>query len=162
MNDQVLTKETAYQMASILRGTVERGTAKLKSLNVTVAGKTGTTNNNFDAWFIGFSSNLVIGVYVGFDNPKTLGKFETGSKAALPIFKDFIENALFKEDFNDFVVPENIYLTSINYDTGLKSSQSDKNTIIEALKKEDINNINNNDLISLSGRDSLIKFRQFY
>ena len=83
-----MSEETAYQMTSILSGAVQRGTAKkLKSLNVPIAGKTGTTNNNFDAWFIGFSSNLVIGVYVGFDNPKTLGKFETGSKAALPIFK---------------------------------------------------------------------------
>ena len=69
---------------------------KLNSLNVPLGGKTGTTNNNYDAWFIGFSSNLVIGVYIGFDNPKTLGKFETGSKAALPIFKNFVENALLR------------------------------------------------------------------
>ena len=162
-NEQVISKETAYQMTAILSGAVQRGTAKkLKSLKVPLAGKTGTTNNNFDAWFIGFSSNLVIGVYIGFDNPKTLGKFETGSKAALPIFKDFVENALFKEDFNDFKIPENIYLTSLNYDTGLKSSSGDKNTIIEALKSRDINNINNNNLISINGRDNLIKFRQFY
>ena len=127
-----------------------------------LAGKTGTTNDNYDAWFIGFSSNLVIGVYIGFDNPKTLGKFETGSKAALPVFKNFIENALFKEDFNDFKIPEDIYLTSLNYDTGLKSLPDDKNTIIEALKLKDINNINNNNLISISSHDTLIKFRQFY
>ena len=87
-NEQVISKETAYQMASILSGAVDRGTAKkLKSLNVPLAGKTGTTNNNFDAWFIGFSSNLVIGVYIGFDTPKTLGKYETGSKVALPVLK---------------------------------------------------------------------------
>ena len=130
-----MSEETAYQMTSILKGAVERGTAKkLKSLNVPLAGKTGTTNNNFDAWFIGFSSNLVIGVYIGFDNPKSLGKFETGSKAALPIFKNFVENALFKEDFVDFKIPKNIYLTSLNYDTGLKSASGDKNVIIEALK----------------------------
>ena len=163
INERVFSEETAYQMVSILSGTVERGTAKkLKILNVPIAGKTGTTNDNYDAWFIGFSSNLVIGVYIGFDNPKTLGKFETGSKAALPIFKDFIENALFKEDFNDFKIPANIYLTSLNYDTGLKSSSGDKNTIIEALKTKDINNINNNNLISINGRDTIIKFRQFY
>ena len=162
-SDQVISEETAYQMTSILEGAVDRGTAKkLKPLNVPLAGKTGTTNNNYDAWFIGFSSNLVIGVYVGFDNPKTLGKYETGSKAALPIFKNFVENALFKEDFEDFKIPKNIYLTSINYDSGLKSSSSDKNTIIEALKVKDINNINNNNLISINGRDNLIKFRQFY
>ena len=161
--ESVITQETAYQMTSILKGAVERGTAKkLKSLNVPLAGKTGTTNNNYDAWFIGFSSNLVIGVYIGFDNPKTLGKFETGSKAALPIFKSFIENSLFKEDFQDFKIPEEIYLTSINYDTGLRASSDDKKTIIEAMKIGDINNINNNNLISVTGDDKLIKFRQFY
>ena len=127
-----------------------------------IAGKTGTTNDNYDAWFIGFSSNLIIGVYIGFDNPKTLGKYETGSKAALPVFKNFVENALFKDDFSDFEIPENIFLTSLNYDTGLKSSLGDKNTIIEALKRRDINNINNNNLISINGRDNLVKFRQFY
>ena len=78
----------------------------------------------------------MIGVYIGFDNPKTLGKYETGSKAALPIFKSFVENTLFKEDFRDFAIPENIYLTSLNYDTGLKSSSEDKKTIVEALKKK--------------------------
>jgi penicillin-binding protein 1A len=162
-NEKVISEETAYQMVTILRGAVKRGTAKkLRSLNVPLAGKTGTTNDNFDAWFIGFSSDLVIGVYIGYDNPKTLGKFETGSKAALPIFKNFIENALFKEDFKDFKIPENIYLTSLNYDTGLKSSPGDKNTIVEALKIEDINNIDNNNLISIKGRDTLVKFRQFY
>jgi penicillin-binding protein 1A len=162
-NERVFSEETAYQMVSILRGAVQRGTAKkLRSLKVPLAGKTGTTNDNYDAWFIGFSSNLVIGVYIGFDNPKTLGKFETGSKAALPIFKDFIENALFKEDFEDFKIPENIYLTSLNYDTGLKSAPGEKNIIIEALKIEDINNIDNKDLISINERDTLVKFRQFY
>ena len=162
-NDRVLSEETSYQMSSILRGAVERGTAKkLKSLKVPLAGKTGTTNDNYDAWFIGFSSNLVVGVYIGFDNPKTLGRFETGSKAALPIFKDFVENALYKEDFKDFIIPENVYLTSLNYDTGAKSVTGEKNTIIEALKIKDINNINNNNLITINGRDTLIKFRQFY
>ena len=162
-NERVFSEETAYQMVTILSGAVQRGTAKkLKSLNVPLAGKTGTTNDNYDAWFIGFSSNLVIGVYIGFDNPKTLGKYETGSKAALPIFKDFVENALFKEDFKDFKIPKNIYLTSLNYDTGLKSSSGEKNTIIEALKIKDINNIENNNLISINSRDTLIKFRQFY
>ena len=162
-DDRVFSEETAYQITSILSGTVERGTAKkLRSLKVPLAGKTGTTNNNFDAWFIGFSSNLVIGVYIGFDNPKTLGKYETGSKAALPIFKDFVENTLFLDDFDDFEIPENIYLTSINYDTGQKSLKGEKNVIFEALKFEDINNTKNNNLISINSSDSVIKFRQFY
>ena len=111
----------------------------MKSLKVPLAGKTGTTNDNYDAWFIGFSSNLVIGVYIGYDNPKTLGKYETGSKAALPVFKDFVENVLYKEDFNDFEIPE-----------------------IEALKFRDINSISNNNLISINDSDKMIKFRQFY
>ena len=128
-----------------------------------MAGKTGTTfNDNYDAWFIGFSSNLVIGVYVGYDNPKTLGKFETGSKAALPIFKDFVEKTLFREDFKEFNIPENIYLTSLNYDTGVKISRGRQKSIIEALKLQDINNIDNNNLISINGSDKTIKFRQFY
>jgi penicillin-binding protein 1A len=160
---KIISEETAYQMTSILQGTVERGTAKkLRSLKVPLAGKTGTTNDNYDAWFIGFSSNIVIGVYVGYDNPKTLGKNETGSKVALPIFKNFIEDALYKEDFNDFEVPQNIYLTSLNYDTGAKSATGDKNSIIEALKFKDINNMDNIDLISLKGSDKTIIFRQFY
>ena len=162
-NKKVISEETAYQMTSILQGAVERGTAKkLRSLKVPLAGKTGTTNDNYDAWFIGFSSNLVIGVYIGFDNPKTLGKNETGSKAALPIFKNFVENALFREDFDDFEIPENIYLTTINYDSGKKSAIDDKNSIIEALKIEDINNMSNKNLISTVGNDKTIKFRQFY
>ncbi len=150
-------------MVTILKGAVQRGTAKkLRTLNVPLAGKTGTTNDNYDAWFIGFSSNLVIGVYIGFDNPRSLGKFETGSKAALPIFKNFVEKALYKDDFEDFKIPKNIYLTSLNYNTGMKSTPGDKNTIIEALKSKDINSIDNNNLISINGRDNLIKFRQFY
>ena len=162
-NERVFSENTAYQMTSILQGVVQRGTGKkLRTLNVPLAGKTGTTNDNYDAWFIGFSSNLVIGVYVGFDNPKTLGKYETGSKTALPIFKNFVENALYKEDFNEFKIPKDIYLTSLNYDTGLKTDIEDKKTIIEALKFKDINNLDNNDLISINGRDTLIKFRQFY
>ena len=162
-HERVLSEETSYQMTSILQGVVQRGTAKkLKSLKVPLAGKTGTTNDNFDAWFIGFSSKLIIGVYVGYDNPKTLGKYETGSKAALPIFKDFVEKSLFKEDFGEFKIPENIYLTSLNYDTGIKSAPGEKNSIIEALKLKDINNINNNTLISTNGRDKTVKFRQFY
>ena len=160
---QVLSAETAYQITSFLQGVVERGTGKkLRKLGLNIAGKTGTTNENTDAWFIGFTSNLVIGVYVGMDNPKPLGKFETGSKAALPIFKDFVKNALFKEDFKEFKIPKGIYLTSLNYDTGLKASIGKKNTIIEALTEKDINNIDNNELISVNSYDKLIKYRQFY
>ena len=162
-NEKIFSEETAYQMTSILEGVVKRGTGKkLRDLKVPIAGKTGTTNNNYDAWFVGFTSNLVVGVYIGFDNPKTLGKYETGSKAALPIFKNFIKSALYKEDFKEFKIPEGIYLTSLNYNTGLRSSLGEKKTIIEALKIKDINNTNNKELISIDSYDKLIKYRQFY
>ena len=162
-NKMIISEETAYQMTSMLQGAVERGTAKkLKTLNVPLAGKTGTTNDNYDAWFIGFSSDILIGVYIGYDNPKTLGKNETGSKAALPIFRDFIENTLYREDFKDFKIPEKIYLTSLNYETGAKSALGDKKSIIEALKLKDINNLNNKYLISNHDSDKEVMFRQFY
>ncbi len=160
---KIISEQTAYQITSILNGVILRGTGKkLRDLKVPLAGKTGTTNNNFDAWFIGYSSNLVVGVYVGFDNPKTLGKYETGSKAALPIFKKFIKDALYKEDFKDFSIPNDIYFAPINYDTGKQSDFDDKNFILEAFKLEDINSFNNKQLISNYNYDNLIKFRQFY
>jgi len=84
---QIFSAETAYQMTSILEGTVQNGTGRnLKDLNLDLAGKTGTTNGNTDTWFIGFTSKLAIGVYVGSDNPKSLGRYETGAQTALPIF----------------------------------------------------------------------------
>ena len=91
-----------------------------------------------------------------------MGKFETGSKAALPIFKDFIKNALYKDDFKDFSIPNDIYFAPINYDTGKQTDFDDKNFILEAFKIKDINNINNKQLISNSNYDKLVKFRQFY
>jgi len=160
---QVISEETAFQMTSILEGVVKRGTGKkLKELNLPLGGKTGTTNNNYDAWFIGFNSNLVIGVYIGFDNPKSLGKYETGAKAALPIFKNFIKKALYKEDFKQFPVPKGIYFAPINYETGEQEDFNNSNAIIESFKIEDINKINDNELGITGNYDKLIKFRQFY
>jgi len=162
-NKQIISEQTAYQMTSILKGVITRGTGKkLRDLNVPIAGKTGTTNNNFDAWFIGYNSNLVVGVYIGFDNPKTLGKYETGSKAALPIFKEFIKGVLYLDDFEEFEVPNEIYFAPINYNTGKQTDFDDKDFILEAFKKKDINNLNNKQLISNYNYDKLIKFRQFY
>ena len=86
----ILDPRFAYQITSMMEGVVKRGTAKkLKDLNVPIAGKTGTTNKNKDAWFIGFTPDLVIGVYVGYDQPKSLGYKQTGSSVAVPIFKNF-------------------------------------------------------------------------
>ena len=160
---QVISKETAYQILSILEGAVERGTGKkLKDLNVPLAGKTGTTNDNSDAWFIGATSNLIVGVYIGFDNPKTLGKYETGAKAALPIFKNFVSQALYRDEFNLFIVPKEIYFASINYNTGKKESFSNPESIVEAFKLSDIEKMKSNKLNKELNYDSLVKFRQFY
>ena len=94
-SEKVISEETAYQMTSILQGAVQRGTAKkLRSLKVPLAGKTGTTNDNYDAWFIGFSSNLVIGVYVGYDNPKTLENLKQAQKPLFLFLKILLKNSL--------------------------------------------------------------------
>ena len=136
---QVFSPQTAYQVTSLLQGVVERGTGKkLKKLGLNLAGKTGTTNDNTDAWFVGFTSNLVIGVYVGMDNPQPLGKFETGSKAALPIFEEFIRRAIKKSDARPFKVPEDITLMVIDPNTGNKAKFSSKNTIIESYKSKNV------------------------
>ena len=136
---RVLSSETAYQVTSFLQGVIERGTGKkLKKLGLNIAGKTGTTNENADAWFIGFTSNLVIGVYVGMDNPKPLGKFETGSKAALPIFEEFVKKAVKKSDSRPFKVPQNITLMVIDPNTGEKAKFTSKNTIIESYKSKNV------------------------
>jgi penicillin-binding protein 1A len=160
---QVISKESAYQILSMLEGTIQRGTGKrLRDLDVPLAGKTGTTNDNYDAWFIGSTSNLVIGVYIGFDNPKSLGRYETGAKAALPIFKNFIKEALYKDDFKPFLIPKEIFFSAINYNTGKRSNFSNQDSIVEAFKQSDINRMKDNNLGINTNYDSLIKFRQFY
>ena len=137
--DQVLSPQTAHQLTSILQGVVERGTGKkLRKLGLNIAGKTGTTNENSDAWFIGFTSNLVIGVYVGMDNPEPLGKFETGSKAALPIFEEFVKKAVKKSDSRPFKVSDGITLMVVDSTTGEKAKFNSKNTIIESYKSKNV------------------------
>ena len=136
---QVFSSQTAYQITSILEGVIQRGTGKkLRVLNLNMGGKTGTTNENTDAWFIGFTSNLVVGVYVGMDNPAPLGKFETGSKTALPIFKKFIESAVKKSESRPFKVASEIIMLVIDPLTGQKAKFSSKNTILEAYKSKNV------------------------
>ena len=147
---QIFSAETAYQVTSMLEGAIQRGTGrKLKDLNLDLAGKTGTTDENNDAWFVGFTSNLVVGVYVGFDEPKSLGRYETGSKTALPIFKAFIKNAVKKKDARPFKVAKNIKMMVIDLITGKKANFGSKKTIIEAFKKNRLENIN------FEGKDDL-------
>ena len=133
--EQITDPGSAYQMVSMLRGAVTRGTGKLvNKLNKTLAGKTGTTNLNQDAWFIGFSSDLVVGVFVGFDNPATLGKRETGSSVAAPIFREFMSKALHEKPDIPFRRPAGIKLIKVNPKTGLLSKSNSRNYIMEAFK----------------------------
>ena len=136
---KVFSPQTAYQMTSILEGVVQRGTAKkLRNLKLNIAGKTGTTNKNTDTWFIGFTSNLLIGVYVGSDNPIPLGRYETGSKTALPIFKEFIKKAVKKSEARPFKAAEGTVMMVVDPVTGQKAKFTSKNTIIEVYKKKNI------------------------
>ena len=136
---QVFSSQTAYQVTSLLEGVIKRGTAKkLKDLNLNLAGKTGTTNENTDTWFIGFTSNLVVGVYVGFDNPASLGKFETGARTALPIFKKFVQSAIKKSDARPFKVSKGITMMVVDPLTGQKAKFNSKNTILEAYKSKNV------------------------
>ena len=109
-------------------------------MNLNIAGKTGTTNDNTDAWFVGFTSNLVIGVYVGMDNPSPLGKYETGSKAALPIFEDFIKKVVKKSEARPFKVPTDITMMVIDPLTGEKAKFTSKNMIVESYKSKNVVN----------------------
>ncbi len=134
----IIDNSTAYQMVSILQGVVERGTAKkMRNSKIPIAGKTGTTNNNMDAWFIGFTPDLVIGVYVGFDDPDTLGKFETGAKAALPVFEDIIKKLPKKNISPFFKVSPGINLIKINNTTGTISPIDTGSSILESFKSND-------------------------
>ena len=136
---KIFSPETAFQMTSILEGVVQRGTAKkLKDLNLNIAGKTGTTNKNTDTWFIGFTSNVLVGVYVGSDNPTPLGKYETGSKTALPIFKSFISDSINKNDARPFKAAKGTVMMVVDPLTGQKAKFNSKNTIIEVFKKENV------------------------
>ena len=158
---QIFSPQTAYQMTSILEGVVQRGTGKkLKDLNLQLAGKTGTTNKNTDAWFIGFTSNLVIGVYVGFDNPRTLGKFETGSKTALPIFKEFVKNSVNNHEARPFKVAKGIKMMVVDASTGKKADSNSKSTIIESFKEEKIANNNKIDIHNIAdvSKTNILRF----
>jgi penicillin-binding protein 1A len=156
---QIFSAQTAYQMTSILEGTVQNGTGKnLKNLNLDLAGKTGTTNGNTDTWFIGFTSKLAIGVYVGSDNPMSLGKYETGAKTALPIFKNFIKDAVKKEDARPFKVADDILLKVIDPITGEKALTDSNSTIIEAYKNVKNNSILNEDISNRLKNNNILKF----
>lgn len=130
--NQIYDNRLAYIMTNLLKGVVQNGTGRnARDISSFIGGKTGTTNNYVDAWFLGFSSNVVTGVWVGFDDNKTLGWPETGSKSALPIWKKFMADSIKKFGETDFSVPEGIVNVMINKVTG-KSAESTENTILES------------------------------
>ncbi len=126
----IIDPRLAYQITSMMEGVIKRGTAKkLQNLDVPIAGKTGTTNQNKDAWFIGFTPDLVIGVYVGYDQPKSLGYKQTGSSVAVPIFKNFAEKIQINKNRKPFRVPSGISFVRIDPNSGMVSNK--QNSIIE-------------------------------
>jgi len=167
LNNQeiILDDRIAYQITSMLNGVVLRGTGKkISSLNTPIAGKTGTTNGNKDAWFIGFSPDIAVGVYIGHDNPKSLGYGQTGSEVAVPIFKNFMKEANININKTPFRIPSGLSFVKIDPKSGLPTS--DLNGILEAFilgtepynrdnikKLDNLSTINNN---SISGTGSLL------
>ena len=133
--EQLVDPRSAYQIVSMLQGVVQRGTGwRIKSLGRPLAGKTGTTNDSMDTWFIGFSPDLAVGVFVGFDEPKPLGHGETGSSVSAPIFKSFMAAALKNEPAIPFRIPPGLRLVRINSETGQLARAGDKHVILEAFK----------------------------
>lgn len=134
--ETVLDPMTAYQITSMMQGVIQRGTAagKIDLGGRDVAGKTGTTNDEKDAWFVGFTPDLVAGLYMGFDTPAPLGRGGTGGVLSAPIFNEFMQAAVKGTPESKFVIPSGMNLISIDRKTGMAAGEGDPNTIIEAFK----------------------------
>jgi penicillin-binding protein 1A len=131
--EQIADPRFMYQIVSMLEGVVQRGTATaLNKIGRPVAGKTGTTNDAKDVWFIGFTPDIIVGTYLGFDEPRSLGHKETGGRNAVPIIKEFMEKALKDVPPVPFRVPPGIRLVAINPQTGTRSKPGDEKKILEA------------------------------
>ncbi|MBW2179071.1 MAG: PBP1A family penicillin-binding protein [Deltaproteobacteria bacterium] len=134
--EKVLEESTAYVMTSLLEGVVKRGTgARVRALNRPTAGKTGTTNDLYDAWFMGYTPRYTTGVWVGFDEEASLGRFETGSKAASPIWLGYMQRVLKEKPVRTFPVPEGVVFSKIDAETGLLPIPESKETIFECFKE---------------------------
>jgi penicillin-binding protein 1A len=135
--EQVLDTMTAYQMTSMMEGVVQGGTAiVVKEVGKPIAGKTGTTNEAKDAWFIGFSPDIVVGIYLGYDKPRPLGKGNaaTGGHLAAPIARDFLKLALADKPAIPFKVPAGIKLIRVDAKSGMRAGPDSGRTILEAFK----------------------------
>ena len=134
---QIIDPHTAYQMTSILEGVVQHGTAQIVRKmvpNVPFAGKTGTSNDSKDVWFVGYTPDLVVGIFVGYDTPVPMGRAATGGQVAAPIFANFMKLALADKKPVPFRIPPGIKLVRINHKTGLRAGPEDSDTILEAFK----------------------------
>jgi penicillin-binding protein 1A len=137
VREQVLDPVTAYQVVSMAQGVVERGTATVVAeLGFPLGGKTGTTNDYKDAWFIGFSPDLVVGIWAGFDTPRNMGDAETGGRIAAPVFRDFMREALRETSPTPFRIPGGVRLVRVDYITGLLPNASSTQTIVEAFRPD--------------------------
>lgn len=133
---KAIDQSTAYVMTHLLQGVVEHGTGwRIKALNRPAAGKTGTTNDLYDAWFVGYTPRLVTGVWVGYDNERPMSKGETGSRAASPIWLDFMQQALEDKPVRVFPVPEGVDWAKIDAETGLLAIPESKKTVFECFKQ---------------------------
>ena len=135
--EQVLDPMTAYQITSIMEGVVQRGTAAdagFKEVGKPVAGKTGTTNDEKDAWFVGFTADLAVGVYMGYDKPRHLGRGATGGHLSAPIVKDFLKTALADKPAMPFRMPPGIKLIRVDVKTGQRATPGTQSAILEAFK----------------------------
>jgi penicillin-binding protein 1A len=133
--EQVLDPMTAYQITSMMQGVVQRGTATtLAELGHPIAGKTGTTNDSRDVWFVGYTPDLVVGLYIGYDQPRTLGNGSTGGGLAAPVFKEFMADVLKDKQPVDFRVPEGMRMIAVDRQTGMQAYPGQDGAIMEAFK----------------------------
>ncbi len=136
LREKVIEKNTAYIMTNLLEGVVQNGTGhRVKALNRPAAGKTGTTNNLFDAWFMGYTPRYITGVWVGFDDERSLGEGETGSRAASPIWLAFMKRVLEGKPVQVFEVPDGVVFAKIDAESGLLPSSESKKTLFECFKE---------------------------
>ncbi|MGD0419491.1 MAG: penicillin-binding protein 1A [Xanthobacteraceae bacterium] len=133
--EQVIDPMTAYQITSMMEGVVQRGTATVvRDVGKPIAGKTGTTNEEKDVWFIGFSPDIVCGVYMGYDKPRHIARLATGGHLAAPIVRDFLKVALADKPPIPFRVPPGIKLIRVDAKTGMRAGPGDTHVILEAFK----------------------------
>ena len=140
-------------------GSVQRGTSRgARNIKQIVAGKTGTTNQAKDAWFMGFTPKIVVGAYIGYDNPRSLGKRASGASIALPIFVNFMKNGYKNEPSVDFIVPDSIDLAMVDYNTGKLSIE--KGAILEAFKVNNLNDSTEDQINEKQDNDPFAKIQE--